>query len=159
MAFYYLLCTCSCCVCQEHTLLSPHSSSLNFSVISPGMPTLNIKCFSNMRTSILNKRYRSLYFSIKEQTHGVKINSCLDFLLNVKFFGGQGLSWAPQVAPEVKHLSASAGDARDMGLIPGLGTSSGVGNGSSIFAWKIPWAEEPGGATKSWTQLSTYPSP
>ena len=30
----------------------------------------------------------------------------------------------------VKNLSASAGDARDAGLIPGLGKSSGVGNGN-----------------------------
>ena len=32
---------------------------------------------------------------------------------------------------------------------------------SNIFAWKIPWTEEPGGATvqgviKSWTRLSTH---
>ena len=32
---------------------------------------------------------------------------------------------------------------------------------SSILAWKIPWTEEPGGATvhgvaKSWTRLSTW---
>ena len=32
-----------------------------------------------------------------------------------------------------------------MGLIPGLGRSTGEGNGSSIFAWEIPWTEEPGG--------------
>ena len=31
---------------------------------------------------------------------------------------------------EVKNLSASAGDARDVGLIPGLGRSSRVGNGN-----------------------------
>ena len=55
------------------------------------------------------------------------------------------IKWASQVAPEVKNLPASEGYTRDMGLIPGLGTSPGVGNGSSIFAWKIPWAEEPGG--------------
>ena len=45
----------------------------------------------------------------------------------------------------VKNLPAKAGDAKDMGLIPGLGRSPGVGNGtlSSILAWKIPWIEEP----------------
>ena len=43
--------------------------------------------------------------------------------------------------------SASARDARDSGLIPGLGRSPGEGNDnlSSIFAWEIPWTEEPGG--------------
>ena len=47
----------------------------------------------------------------------------------------------------VKNLSANAGDTRDMGLIPGSRRSLGVGNGthSSILAWKIAWAEEPGG--------------
>ena len=88
---------------------------------------------------------RSLYFSIKEQTHYVKINFCLDFLLNFKFFGGQGLSWASQVSPEVKNLPAREGETRDVGLNCGLGTSPGVENCSSIFAWKIPWAEAPGG--------------
>ena len=35
---------------------------------------------------------------------------------------------------------------RDICLIPGSGRPSGVGNEthSSILAWKIPWAEEPG---------------
>ena len=32
----------------------------------------------------------------------------------------------------VKNLSASAGDVRDMGLIPGLGRSLGEGNGSPL---------------------------
>ena len=41
-----------------------------------------------------------------------------------------------------KNLPTSVGDARDMGLITGLGRSPGVGN---ILAWKIPWTEEPGG--------------
>ena len=44
----------------------------------------------------------------------------------------------------VKNLPANA---RDTGLIPGLGTSPGEGNGnhSSILAWRIPWTEERGG--------------
>ena len=46
-----------------------------------------------------------------------------------------------------KESACNVGDARDMGLIPGLGSSPGVGNGnpSSILAWRIPWTEEPGG--------------
>ena len=32
----------------------------------------------------------------------------------------------------VKNLSASAGDARDTGSIPGLGRSPGVGNGNLL---------------------------
>ena len=47
----------------------------------------------------------------------------------------------------VKNLPASAGDARDVGLIPGLGRSleEEIVPHSSILAWKIPWTEGPGG--------------
>ena len=46
----------------------------------------------------------------------------------------------------VKNLPASAGDGRDVGLIPGSGRSPGLhGTHSSILAWRIPWTEEPGG--------------
>ena len=47
----------------------------------------------------------------------------------------------------VKNPPANAGDARDAGSIPGWGRSPGGGHGnhSSILAWKIPSAEEPGG--------------
>ena len=42
---------------------------------------------------------------------------------------------------------ATAGDMRDMGLIPGLGRTPGGrhGNPSSILVWRISWTEEPGG--------------
>ena len=45
----------------------------------------------------------------------------------------------------VKNASANAGDARAAGSTPGFGRSPGEGNGSNIFAWKIPWTEEPSG--------------
>ena len=55
--------------------------------------------------------------------------------------------WVSQVAPVVKNLPASTGGTRDVGSILGLGRSPGVGNGPPlhILAWKISWAEEPGG--------------
>ena len=45
-----------------------------------------------------------------------------------------------------KESACNAGDARDVGSIPGLGRSPGEGNGYPLqfLAWKIPWAEEPG---------------
>ena len=53
------------------------------------------------------------------------------------------------VVLEVKNPPANAGDTGDVGLIFGSRRSSGVGNGthsnSNILAWKIAWAEEPGG--------------
>ena len=47
----------------------------------------------------------------------------------------------------VKNLPANSGDIRDVGLIPELGRSPGVGSGKplSILARKIPWTVEPGG--------------
>ena len=46
----------------------------------------------------------------------------------------------------VKNLPVNARGIRDLGSIPGLGRSPGGGNGNpfSIFAWRIPWREEPG---------------
>ena len=63
----------------------------------------------------------------------------------------------------VKKPCASAGDARDVGLILGWGTSPGVGNGTPLHysclespmdrgAW---WAALHG-ITKSWSQLSMH---
>ena len=47
----------------------------------------------------------------------------------------------------VKKPSANAGDARDLGSIPGLKRSleEEMATHSSILAWEIPWTEEPGG--------------
>ena len=39
---------------------------------------------------------------------------------------------ASQVALVVKNPPANAGDERDMGLIPGLGRSPGIGNGKPL---------------------------
>lgn len=49
--------------------------------------------------------------------------------------------------PLVKNPPENAEDTGDMGSVPGLGRSPGVGNGnhSSILAWKIPCTEKPGG--------------
>ena len=43
------------------------------------------------------------------------------------------------------ELNCSAGDARDVGSIPGSGISPGGGH-SSILAWRTPWTEEACGA-------------
>ena len=45
-----------------------------------------------------------------------------------------------------KNPLANAGDARDLGSIPGWGKSleKEMSTHSSIFAWEMPWTEEPG---------------
>ena len=50
-------------------------------------------------------------------------------------------AWASRVVLVVKNLSANAGDARDIGLIPGWGRFPGGGNGIPLqyFCLKIPW--------------------
>ena len=68
-----------------------------------------------------------------------------------------------QEALEVENLCANAGDARDSGLISGLGRSPGLGmeTHSSILAWETLWTEEPGRlqcrVTMSWTLLNGHP--
>ena len=46
-----------------------------------------------------------------------------------------------------KNLPASARGIRDVGLIPGRGDplEEEMATHSRIPAWRIPWAEEPGG--------------
>ena len=44
----------------------------------------------------------------------------------------QSVEWVSQVALAVKNLSASAGDVRDLGSIPGLGRSPGGGHGTPL---------------------------
>ena len=48
----------------------------------------------------------------------------------------------------VKNLPASAGDVRDVDLIPGSGRPPGGECGNPLshgISWRIPWTEEPGG--------------
>ena len=60
----------------------------------------------------------------------------------------------------IKNIPANLREVRDLlGSIPGEDPlEKGMATHSSIFAWRIPWTEEPGGptehrVTKSWTQL------
>ena len=63
-----------------------------------------------------------------------------------------------QVVLVVKNLPASARDTRDIGSIPGLGGSPGVGNGNPLqcSSLKNPmdreaWQATVPGVAKSWT--------
>ena len=69
-----------------------------------------------------------------------------------------GLVWASLVAQMVKNLPA----VQEI-WVQSLGWEDPLQNGMathcSILAWRIPWTEEPGGATvygvpKIWTRLS-----
>ena len=70
-------------------------------------------------------------------------------------------NWASQVAPVVKNSPANAGDIRDVGLIPGLGSSPGGGHGNRLqysclekHLDRGAWRATVHGVTKSWTRLS-----
>ena len=53
------------------------------------------------------------------------------------------------ICSAAKNLLANAGDVGDVGLIPHLGQEDPLeeerATHSNIFAWRIPWTEEPGG--------------
>ena len=57
----------------------------------------------------------------------------------------------------VNNLPASAGDVRDVGLIPGPEDplEKEMATHSSILAWRIPWTEEPGGLQSMESQSQT----
>ena len=57
----------------------------------------------------------------------LSINDCVINILDFVCSTG-----ASQVALVVKNLPANAGDLRDAGLTPGLGRSSGGGNGNPL---------------------------
>ena len=66
------------------------------------------------------------------------LHSKRDFadVIRIKMFFNGKLSWIiwnrSKVGSVVKNLTASAGDAGDMGLIPRLGKSAGGGNGNPL---------------------------
>ena len=74
----------------------------------------------------------------------VRIKSCLTHLF--PFFLSIPTS-VMSADSAVKNQPASAGDAGDMGSIPGLVRSleKEMATCSRILAWRIPWTEEPGG--------------
>ena len=66
--------------------------------------------------------------------------------------------WASLMAQLLKNTPAKAGDARDMGSIPGSGRSAGGGNGNPLqyFCLENPmdrgaWWATVHGVAKSWT--------
>ena len=66
----------------------------------------------------------------------------------------------------VKNPPANEGDARDMGLILGLGRSTGGGNGNPFqysclknFIDRKAWQSIVLGISKRWTQLAIKPPP
>ena len=66
------------------------------------------------------------------------------------------LSNSSQAAWVVKNPPASAGDKRDVCLIPGLGREYLLGeengNHSNILAWRFPWTEKPDGLQSTGSQ-------
>ena len=65
-----------------------------------------------------------------------------------------------QMAQVVKNLSSNAGGTGDVGLIPKLGRSPGVGNGDPLKQSRLEnpmdrgaWQARGQGVTKSWTRL------
>ena len=80
-----------------------------------------------------------LLFTINKNITQISILLLLLFLSNnIRDFPGDSV---------VRNSPANAGDARDLGWIPGLEDplEKEMATYSSILAWKIAWTEEPGG--------------
>ena len=60
---------------------------------------------------------------------------------DMECLGGAGISHV------IKNPPTNAGDLRDVGFIPGKGDppEKEMATHSNIFAWEMPWTEEPGG--------------
>ena len=67
-------------------------------------------------------------------------------LLILEQEGKENVLWNFPGGAVDKNPPASAGDARDVGSLPGSGRSLKweMATHSSILAWRIPWIEEPG---------------
>ena len=73
------------------------------------------------------------------------------------------VQWASRVVIVIKNSAASAGDSRDVALIPGSGRTPGEGNGNSLqYSWlenplhRGAWQVTVLGAAKNQTRLSTH---
>ena len=65
--------------------------------------------------------------------------------------------WASQGALVVKNLPANAGDMRDAWSLDGDDLlEEGKATQASIPAWRIPWAEEPGGLQSTGSQRGEH---
>ena len=66
--------------------------------------------------------------------------------------------WASQVLLVVKNLPTSVGDAKDTGRSLGREDplEEGMATHCSILAWRIPWAEEPGGLQSTRSQTAGH---
>ena len=95
--------------------------------------------FENMERLAFILECFILLFTINKNITQISILLLLLFLSNnIRDFPGDSV---------VRNSPANAGDARDLGWIPGLEDplEKEMATYSSILAWKIPWTEEPGG--------------
>ena len=95
--------------------------------------------FENMERLAFILECFILLFTINKNITQISILLLLLFLSNnIRDFPGDSV---------VRNSPATAGDARDLGWIPGLEDplEKEMATYSSILAWKIPWTEEPGG--------------
>ena len=95
--------------------------------------------FENMERLAFILECFILLFTINKNITQISILLLLLFLSNnIRDFPGDSV---------VRNSPANAGDARDLGWIPGLEDplEKEMATYSSILAWKIAWTEEPGG--------------
>ena len=106
-----------------------------------------------------------LLFALWRASRYEKIKCTIRTLFSSVDFGGYRVKhWASQVALVVKNLPANTGDIRGViwvsNLVQFLGWKDSLeevmANYSSIVAWRIPWAEDPGGLLSTGSQKARY---
>ena len=108
-----------------------------------------IFCDSVMRNRLLQNPVPTICVSRSDPAH-----THIPPSVSPHFYKG-----ASQVAlPSGKDLPANAGDIRDTGSILGSGRSleEGMATHSNIPAWRMPWAEEPGGLQSMGSQRGRH---
>jgi len=152
VCMYVCVCMCVCvcvcvCVCLG-ILLFFMSLSQSFTVFCLNYQNKSIPWTQILQLALLRGIQQlygteiigNIYITVKY------INMCVPYV------------WASQVALVVKNLPANVGDARDAGLIPGLGRSPGGGHGNPLqySCLENPmdrgvWRSTVHGITQSWT--------
>ena len=143
---------CSCCgqsiqenlLCVTGNRSSRHDQSLSplvsCSVMSDSLPA-RLLCPWDSPGKNTGVGCHSLLQNIfRNQRLNLNLLHCRQILCHLSQQGSPG-------GPAVKNPPTMQETWVDVGLIPGMGRSSGGGNGYSLqyLAWRIPWTEEPGG--------------
>ena len=116
------------------TLHPSHSMYLVVKWLSSSSSSSSSSCLKCLLTPLDTQHLSSLFLASWNPIHPLKLSTNMTsvspfFTLYIPLWPYMGLPGGSLA----KNLPANAGDARDMGLIPGSGRSLGVGNGYPLL--------------------------